>query len=1038
MRAALIHLLTSRPPVHVSKQILVYGCLLAAGRAAALPIGFGINQRDRAYDELTSDNFVVYHDHRVPSEGAMTLNALEGARPFLEDWFQIKRQSPLRVITSAVTENASFANFITDALEIQTGGQGDRSLAWHEYTHSTMYRHFDNLLGPAGSILNLPFMPPWFLEGLAETTSVSVGSDITAGIERYHALTGDWPSYDRLHSLYAKYGFFERGYATAGALTTYALKRADANRLPAMLRDFRTAAMPWFYPLTLLKMPMDSVLEHAIGISGKDLYEQYKKDAAAFWTSYSNDPLLIKLPGERRAFSSVYGMRSDGKVLHNFSVVDDQLSENAVVFDEKTGFAVNLKTLSPALSDYEGYARVYSANLKAGVRFEKVVDEDWTRIKAVSAAGTTERFRPGSVFQLWETPQKLVWLEQELAVTRLCVDNKPGAASVAVSCPITATVPRKLRSLGARMTAPGSAVAQEIWLVESDEHLKGTLYTVLVVDAATLAVTRKFPPTQARPISVAFAGADTYLLVAERNRRTVQRIDQIGHCQGVLASKDHIIDAFGFADGSLALALYHGDNTDVLQLKKGTLKEQACHADSGGTSPLQAALRLGPKTSMRTALEAANLWVGPDGSRADNSVRLRPLGAGYGGQAPLTAPTAKSSSSDSDAIVQKAKLSPEQLAKEPALDKDLPPQVHAATSSKPRVYRARPLFMVPWIGGDDALGTQLGAVSVPLMDDLQNETVRATFLYGMASHFPNTEIAFTETRWRPTITAAAYRQQTYNGTLPAGRNAAGQRLVESNYLDEKGVRVGADIDYAILGGGLGVGVGVKAARLEPYLGVFPVKHGRLVEPSLALAFNRGLGAVAWSNSVSGRIAPPKLNQHFDYNEVAAATSLSRGLFWSSRFTLGLEGARTRGKKMRELREYYQPLKTFIPGSGGGYNQNNFNFIDDGSSISTLRFGDNQARAKATWTMPLIPDIDKTLWFVYMESLDFTAFYNYGTAWYGTASPPKGWDHMIPANGYNVDLLLERYGVHVNLGLGTGHVMGEPWAFYGKFGFDAFL
>ncbi len=1010
--------------MRVSKQLLVFVGLLAAAPAAALPIGFGVNQRDREYYELKSDNFYVYHDERVPTEAAMTLNALEAARPFLEKWFKVKRSSPLPVITSAVTENASFANFITDVLEIQTGGQGDKSLAWHEYTHSMMYRHFDNIFGPAGSILNLPFMPPWFLEGLAETTSVSVGSDITAGIERYHALTGDWPTYDRLHSLYAKYGFFERGYATAGALTTYVLKKGNANKLPGLLSDFRAAAMPWWYLYTIFKMPMNAALDDFIGISGVDLYERYKTDAAAFWKSYSKDPMLILRKGPRRSFPTTYGMRSDGKAIRHFATVDDELAETAVVFDDKTGFAVDLKKMTRAMVDYEGYARVYNPTLKAGVKFEKVNDEDWTRIKAVGmgdgATATTARFRPGTVFQMWETPTRLAWLEQTFSVTRLCASPKPGEAGGEVDCPITATVPRKLRSLGARMTASGSNVAREIWLVESEERLKGTLYTVKIIDGATMKVQRTFPPTEARPISVVFAGNVTYLLTAERNQRLLRRIDDSGACLGILTVKDHVLDAFGLDDGSIVLALYHGDNSDVLKIKKSALKEKGCTLDEGGTSPLQAAIRLGPKTDMRTALYAADLWVRPDGTRGEITRGKEQRGAKQ--PAAREADVFKSAEDT---------MSAENLAKELPIDRDAPAGVHATAESKPRKFRARPLFMVPWVGGDDALGTQLGAVSVPLMDHLQNETVRATFLYGVASHFPNTELAFTETRFRPTLTAAGYRQQTYNGNLLVGKT------VQSSYLDEKGVRAGADWDFAALGGSLGLGLGAKFANLKPYLGPYGVKSGNLIEPTVTLSLGEALGSFSWSNSVFGRVAPRGLNKKFDYNQLGAATSLSRGLFWSSRLSLGLEGSRTRGDMLRELREYYQPLKTFIPGSGGGYNQNNFTFTDNGSSISTLRFGNNQARAKANWTIPVIADIDKVLWFVYMESLDFTAFYNYGVAWQNTV-PRRGWDHLIGANGYNLDLLLERYGVHVNVGIGTGHVIGEPWAVYGKFGFDAFL
>ncbi|HYX37879.1 MAG TPA: hypothetical protein VE954_32650, partial [Oligoflexus sp.] len=168
----------------------------------ALPIGFGRNQGDLNFKEIQSPNFFIYHDERTPHEGQLVLESLESARPRLEDWLKVQRTSPLKVIVSSTTSNPSFANFITDAVELQTLGRGGRDLVWHEYTHSTMYRHLDNIFGPAGSIIHLPWMPAWWIEGLAEALSVSNGSDQQYGIERYYALNGNWPSYDKLHALY--------------------------------------------------------------------------------------------------------------------------------------------------------------------------------------------------------------------------------------------------------------------------------------------------------------------------------------------------------------------------------------------------------------------------------------------------------------------------------------------------------------------------------------------------------------------------------------------------------------------------------------------------------------------------------------------------------------------------------------------------------------------------------------------------------------------------------------------------------------------
>ncbi|MFY7930553.1 MAG: hypothetical protein ACOVS5_16890, partial [Oligoflexus sp.] len=96
--------------------------------AKALPIGFGRPQGDLVYDEIQSPHFSLYHDRRAPSEARVVLESLTAARPIMEQWLGIKRAKPLPVILSASTSEPSFANFITDAIELQTMGRGGRDL----------------------------------------------------------------------------------------------------------------------------------------------------------------------------------------------------------------------------------------------------------------------------------------------------------------------------------------------------------------------------------------------------------------------------------------------------------------------------------------------------------------------------------------------------------------------------------------------------------------------------------------------------------------------------------------------------------------------------------------------------------------------------------------------------------------------------------------------------------------------------------------------------------------------------------------------
>ena len=81
-------------------------------------------------------------------------------------------------------------------------------------------------------------------------------------------------------------------------------------------------------------------------------------------------------------------------------------------------------------------------------------------------------------------------------------------------------------------------------------------------------------------------------------------------------------------------------------------------------------------------------------------------------------------------------------------------------------------------------------------------------------------------------------------------------------------------------------------------------------------------------------------------------------------------------------------------------------------------------------------MDTMLWLFYLQSLNFTAFYNYGGAWYQGLSEIN--ENLIAAHGYKIDLLFENKGVGFNASLGSGQVFEEDFELYATFGFDAFF
>ena len=117
-------------------------------------------------------------------------------------------------------------------------------------------------------------------------------------MERYQALSGQWPSWDRIHSLYTSGPFNYRGYATSGAFVSWILRSNDANKLGSTLEQFKAKSMPWYWPWALTPfngfLPMDHALEHLTEEKGRKLYEQYKAEATKFWTSKVKVPTLAQ------------------------------------------------------------------------------------------------------------------------------------------------------------------------------------------------------------------------------------------------------------------------------------------------------------------------------------------------------------------------------------------------------------------------------------------------------------------------------------------------------------------------------------------------------------------------------------------------------------------------------------------------------------------------------------------------------------------------------------------------------------------------
>lgn len=989
----------------------------------ALPIGFGRNQGDLEYDELTTANFMIYHDRRSPREARVVLEALEAARPRLQSWLGIERKSPLPVIMSSTTSNASFANFITDAIELQTLSRGGRDLAWHEYTHSTMYRHLDNILGPAGSLIHLPWMPAWWIEGLAETLSVSSGSDWQYGIERHFALRGGWPTYDKLHSLYDASRFSQIGYAISGAFVSYILRTNDAAKLPQVLENFYKYSMPWWWPWTFVPfngfMPMDEALRQWTGKSGEELYETYKKDAEAYWRSRSDldlvkesaKGLLVKdpvsapksgKPGQSLTFNSTYQMQTRGDDIIFVNSDDGDLYEAQLLWkgDASDGFRrlddLHEGTLSP---------RIVRKDFKITLTGDG--DSNLTPIRSFWFEAKDKRRllfkRKAYVSELMLSQDKVIWMEEFLQAQKLCSLpraelDKPKVNVKTIRCFYHATYPKTFRFLGSRSQTgkDGEDLTTEIWLGLSEETLMGDRHSLAVVNPATQRYTPLPIQGRGKPLAVAFNKQGTWMALAGQNHHFLRLLDDGGRCVGEHDLANLVDRLFNSRSDYLVMSFWETYGSLVVRTQNMKVGPGSCRVHDEHVSPLLASMR-DPNASLSDILVQRNPW-----------------------QAPAPAQTR------SDA---------QKIAAEPIMGEE--PALPADTKSQPASWRPRPVFGFPWIG-IDALGYQYGMISVPLMDHMQNETLQATTLYGAESRFPNVELNLLSTRFETTFGFDVFRRQTWNGSWDI--DGPGPERTETYYFDERGAQITAARYIRSLD--LGLRVAYKHSWLLPYLGDERlwevIAKGYIRETTIGLNRSDSFDWATLSYYVNSNLATKVDNKNYDYDQVGGGLSLGIpiGLFGRSTYqNWGLAYSRVRGSRRKLLKEAYRPLRTYVPGSGGGLNEINQPLLGPGA-LTSAAYGDTQARFNFSWTFPILPDLAKLIHIIYLQRLDFTSFFNYGNAWYYT--DPPALNDSVKAHGYNLDLTADIKGVKLNAGIGVGQVWGNDWEMYALFGFDALI
>lgn len=259
------------------------------------------NMRDTEWERLESSHFSIYYPKESKNIGKYSLYSAEISYPYLSLLLGVKLNNHSykildsqkdRTLTSKfervpyilgnISDGAGFANPVSLNIEAQILHSRTASFFQHELVHRLMYEHNDFHIGPAGRIFSLAMFPSWWIEGLAEYLTESIGKDLTDNVTRYMAIQNYWPSWDRIHALYNADGDTNtRGYVTSGRFLGWIFQKAKEKDLYKIHEQIsKDTIIPPFYNAS------DAWLQENIGKSGDDLYEDFKKDQKLFWEDY--------------------------------------------------------------------------------------------------------------------------------------------------------------------------------------------------------------------------------------------------------------------------------------------------------------------------------------------------------------------------------------------------------------------------------------------------------------------------------------------------------------------------------------------------------------------------------------------------------------------------------------------------------------------------------------------------------------------------------------------------------------------------------
>ncbi|WGL60708.1 hypothetical protein QEJ31_03705 [Pigmentibacter sp. JX0631] len=932
--------------------------------------------KEAEWQTLESNNFIIYFPKEAKDIASYSIQSLEKSYPYLsflmgtkldnnslinlnrnKDNTLFSKFSKIPFIIGNQYDGAGFANPVTLNIEAQILHNRTSSFFQHELVHRLMYEHNDLSVGPIGRLFSLAMMPTWWIEGLAEYLTNSVGEHNAINVLKTMALQQHWPSWERLHSLYkADDDTNLRGYVISGYFLGYIFSKVKNKDLYQIHQEIsHQTVIPPFYNA------VDSWLKENLGKTAEELYVDFKGEQEKYWKNKTTN-----LPN----FVSQENLKNKIGQKYIFPLIN---------IDNKTYFSKLTSNKSP-----------YSSAL-----FSQEHDGKEKRIPV--------NFFGSSIFATNNSnPLELVtstidyYSNGKIGHNIQVVSNIENISNTSKSNYTAKTV-----SLSTEQSA---FFIDSITAIENKKYIisgvsnGNTELKILNLEKDQIDFIEKF--NFPKNIKVLYSVNNTecfyYILDSDENLTSLKKQcisnNKILPATEIIPEKKFIIkDAYVRNSNSIILKVVWNDIFAIIDFNPVNKSYSFLFAFSEWIENISPAAS-DPENSM-------TFWYYNKGEYFLLSKNLNEIKENYFHHFKKNEIVENDKNFYSEYIPPYKKIfknniklfSPEDIKTISQTENEQNNHDHQL-KEKEAFYDSRFLFAYPYGLPDFLGGPSIGLFSIPLMDQIERYRIILFGGYNFYLDAPSGSIAYLNNRIFDSFSISIFSNPYFNGYYDSLQND-GSKLRYYNYLQQSGISINAAWKYQFLNSIFSNQLSIY--NLQPYgnLTTAPKRIGPqyanilslsgilsfdLINTAFYLAENEqvdgewlkylmqpSIGATKYFGLGNGEDSSKTNTGNLDYYNVNASL-INKFSFFKTALSLSGKISTTQGSNNLNNKEIYSPYQSYILGSTTSLNFISYPIIGNGS-LFELQAGNWSYAGTIAYDFPLYPSFEKKFLFSYLNN-----------------------------------------------------------------------